>query len=149
MCMWYMYTCVCWYDSCVQGGQGTLGILLLHAPPSSTDTGSLTETEQSWWPEILSAHHGTRLQTCMAMPSSYMDSVIQTPVLLFNAANALTHWTISPDSLPPFYPRPDEPTDTCPFLLGARGYSSSQPCAHTGTAARPAHPVWEHRGSDN
>lgn len=24
--------------------------------------------------------------------------VIQTPVLLFNAANALTHWTISPDS---------------------------------------------------
>lgn len=79
-----------------------------------------------------------------------MDSVIQTPVLLFNAANALTHWTISPDS-PSHHSNLGLMSQLIPvlFLLGARGYSSSQPCAHTGTAARPAHPVWEHRGSDN
>lgn len=136
--MYVVYVHVCAGMTCVLRGRRTLGILLSHAPPS-------------WWPEILSVHHGTRLQTRMVMPSflhGFCDPNSRPSVY---AANALTHWTVSPDSPShhSYLGLMNSPPHTCPFFLGARGYSSSQPCAHTGTAARPAHPIWEHRRSDN
>lgn len=133
--MVYVHMCVLVHTLMCARSRGHGAVLLYHFPSCSTETGSLVEPGAS-----LAARTPPGYRHAWAHPAVSHG--------FCDAANALPTEP-SPDSpLLPFLPLPGEPADTWCFLLGGRGYPSSQPRAHTGTAARPAHPIWEHRGSD-